>query len=289
MPVLRGICALGLTVAPCVYANSVQAAEDAAEKLIRKAQRFITVELKFAKAQRILQRALEHPELSSEQSIEAHRLLGIALTVSGKKEQAEAAFLELLRRAPDYRMDPLTSPKIQKVFDGVRQSARNAIKFSELHVAQKKNRLRFSGSLHDPGLLVSSVALHIKNADAFEETRIVPNPSRELRANIPILNPHQPYIEYYATAKAHDGTPLTSLGSAKQPRRVMLTISPEASSRADTSETESPRWYKQWWVWAIGGAVVATTVAVALSTTGSSSDPNSLEPIRVTLPLYERP
>ena len=65
---------------------------------------------------------LNHPDLTEHQSIEAYRLLGLAEYQLGDRDQARAAFVNLLSLDPDFSLDPfLVPPPIVEFFDKVKQ------------------------------------------------------------------------------------------------------------------------------------------------------------------------
>jgi hypothetical protein len=105
---LSALIALG---APAVASGAPDAGA-----LIARADKMVSVELRYGEAIDLLSRALSEPEISTRQRIDAYRLLGIAYVARGATGSATAAFTELLDLDPDYGLDPLLSPKIHEVF-----------------------------------------------------------------------------------------------------------------------------------------------------------------------------
>jgi hypothetical protein len=67
-------------------------------------------------------------EATPPERVQALRLLGIGLYLTGRPAGAEAAFLELLRNRPKARLDATTTrPEVVAFFEGVRRRHRNEI------------------------------------------------------------------------------------------------------------------------------------------------------------------
>jgi len=100
----------------------------------------------------------------------------------------------------------------------------------------------------------------------------------QFRATIPGFAVAKPGIEYYLEAFDEAGNGPASHGTPDHPHHVTvgqpLTRSeqPPVKTQPGSAPTAAP-WYKHWWIWAIGGAVVAgATTAIAIGASGGGND-----------------
>ncbi|MCA9665236.1 MAG: hypothetical protein KC503_06595 [Myxococcales bacterium] len=100
------------------------------------------------------------------------------------------------------------------------------------------------------------------------------------RAVIPAFSATKNGVEYYIEAFDKKGNGPTYHGTRMRPHRIAI-------KKGKAPVATSTPWYKRWWIWAIGGAVVAgsvTAIAIAASSGDSGNNPPSGATLVISAP-----
>jgi tetratricopeptide (TPR) repeat protein len=109
--------AIGALLAVLLAVGPAGAAEPSkGAAAVAEARRRVLVELRYAEAIAILERALLDPDLPVPKRVEAYELLARALIARGELGRAQAAFDSLLEIDPGHALSESVSPKIRDVF-----------------------------------------------------------------------------------------------------------------------------------------------------------------------------
>ncbi|HEY8430828.1 MAG TPA: hypothetical protein VIL20_20755 [Sandaracinaceae bacterium] len=276
-------CALALALfatVPTAHAQRRTSAPAEAVRLVAEGRRLYR-ELEFLGAIEVLERALAMRGLPPARRAEALEVLGAALVVLDRDEEARRAFTELFALDPYYEVrEPSGSPKIARFVARVRRdvvpdAALDPAASLELELPRAARvghptalRLRAS-----PG--VRSVRLFVRGAEETEFASIAANAlGGALFVATVVARPRPDELELYAVGRDARGRVLTRAGSPLAP--LVLPVRLGGGSNGE-----------EWWLWtAIGGAVaLGVVLGVVLGVSGADrAPPGTLPPGRVQLP-----
>ncbi len=274
-------CALVACVASLALAAPADA-QDASrgEHLVDEGRRLYR-ELEFLGAIEALERALDVPGLGPARRAEALEVLGSALVVLDRDEEASAVFAELFDLDPYYEVrEPSGSPKIARFVARVRRElvpdarldpeARLTLELPRAARVGQATTLRLRAS---PS--VRRVRLFVRGAEETEFAALAVSPlgAALFVATLP-ARPRPDELELYAVGRDERGRVLTRAGSPLAPLVLPVRLGGGGSI------------LEEWWLWTtIGGAVVLGVVlGVALAVTGADRAPaGTLPPSRVQL------
>ncbi len=272
--------ALALVASGAAAQGRPRAAAEAA-RLVDEGRRLYR-ELEFLGAIEVLERALAIPGLTPARRAEALEVLGAALVVLDRDDEARRAFERLFALDPYYEVrEPSGSPKIARFVARVRaevvpDAALDPEAEVELELPRALRvgqpsalRLRASPS-------VRRVRLYVRGADEteFAELAAASVAASVFSVTLP-ARPRADELELYAVGRDAQGRVLARAGSPLAP--LVLPVRLDAGGSI----------LEEWWLWtSIGGAVVLGVVlGVALGLGGGDRAPSgTLPPGRVQLP-----
>lgn len=284
MAALRCAC---LVLAVCSLAAGAEAQRPRAsaaaqgERLVDEGRRLYR-ELEFLGAIEVLERAIAVPGLAAARRAEALEVLGAALVVLDRDDEARRAFEQLFALDPYYEVrEPSGSPKIARFVARVRRElvrdaaldpdATLALELPRAARVGAPTRLRLRAS---PS--VRRVRLFVRAAEETEYVGLVASPiaAALFEATIPARG-RADELELYAIGRDDQDRVLTRAGSPLSPLVLPVRLGGDGSI------------LDEWWLWtSIGGAVVLGIVlGVALAFGGAERAPaGTLPPGRVQLP-----
>lgn len=200
----------------------------------------------------------------------------------GEDRSARSAFLKLLAIQPSFEPDPLTSPKVVKVFEFTKSQFVAAGGFDTIYQpqmrplgTQKAGRLvhiDFSVGNRERAKDIQKVTLHLRKLGTsdFAAMNFVKMKNRHHIATIPsalLPTASDPYaMEYFVEAKSDQGTRLTGVGSSSMPLSfvVISDFSPHGESKISPVSKHS-----SWPYWVgVGAGVVGGIVVSAIALSG---------------------
>ena len=211
-----------------------------------------------------LSAALASGGLEPEERLAAYIHLGFTYVVVGERDAAIEAFLQALGIDPAHRLSERASPKIREVFEEARRRflASDQVAPSITHYPPPPQRRVGAGRKVDIAANVTdnrgiaSVTLHYRSVGdlRYLSTAMIPRGGKSYLGVIPAFIVTPVGVEYYIEARDEAGN-VTLSASAADPYTIRVA-------------GERP-WYKKWWVWGIGAAVVGTSVGVSLLVVGN--------------------
>jgi len=204
----------------------------------------------------LLERARSEGPYTLEEHVRLYEQLGIAYAYADRPADAAAMFDRLLALDPGHAVSYTLSPKVTFLFERARRVARGrvptAIDLSWPHTLQVGETVPVTVELvGDPHQLVHAAVLHwrVKGAPE-EEPRRLELASVGATATVPLgpvaVGATEPkVVDIYMTALDANGNEVLRVGDPANPREIGLRFEPE------------PPWYQHWWVWTLGGAVLA--------------------------------
>ncbi|RME05726.1 MAG: tetratricopeptide repeat protein [Deltaproteobacteria bacterium] len=203
--------------------------------------------------------ALASPDLDREGRVVAYLHLGFTHVVLGERDAAIEAFLQALELDPTHRLSPSDSPKIREVFEEARRRflASDQIAPSITHYpppAEKRvpagRKVDITANVTD-NRSIESVTLYYRSVGdlRYLSTAMLPQGGKTFIGVIPAFLVTPVGVEYYIEARDEAGN-VTLSASAADPYTIRV-------------EREKA-WYKKWWVWGIGAAVIGTSVGISL-------------------------
>lgn len=208
--------------------------------------------------------AREHAAIDSEGVLdyESHVSLweqrGIAAAYQEDVPRARAAYEMLLALEPKHLLSYTLSPKATFVFERVRKVERSD---PQLDVrwpreARVDRPLPLTIDIvSDPQRFFESGTVFIRERKelAWKAADFTFHKDRPTLINLPPLGGNRATVlQMYVQAYDKSGNTTMRWADGKRPREIPLQY------------TAPARWYRQWWVWAIAGTVVATSTGVAV-------------------------
>lgn len=289
------IVALTLLVAPSL-ARAQQAAPESpgaaaaeapgnASELLSKAEAAYE-QLEYEKALQLLVKVLNAQGVTDVQQARAYLYMGVCFTALGNAQNAVAAFVEVLKRRPDFRMPEGVSPSIRAMFEeALKQvpppAAGAAAQGEDTGVALQARTpgtgtagkpLKVDLELDDARRQVRSVAVMWRRRRGPDYSRVlvdVKPGQRKLSAMIPAaaVGDKPGPVLFFAEARDGEGKPLARAGSEEEPFEVVLAPAKGKSRRLG------------WWLLAIGGAAaVAGGVIAAVLLSRDDGSGNTVPP-----------
>jgi hypothetical protein len=238
----------------------------------------------YAKVVKTLRTALTDAAATRAQRLRALELTALSQLILGDEAAARATFERLLDIDPGYQLrDSSGSPKIATFFDDVKRDVVPGFEpemSAELdHAAPSSatagRRLEIDVRATSGADHVKGVVLFARRAgdqdyaqvdaafrgDARWRVRYTPEASRDAYT-----------LEYYLEGRGQGGEAVARIGSPEAPLSISITAGAGARPK---------KWYRRWYTWAGIGAVLASTIAAILVTSGSSD--GSLPPGHVTV------
>lgn len=234
----------------------------------------------FEEAVKTLQAGLAQPDLSDEMLAEFYRLLGLAELYLGNEEQARDAYEKLLQARPDFELPRSTPPKVRKLYarileDIKRRRVRPVTLAAEpLPSTHGDSPVQVRAHISDLPLGAKARLYYRRSgAQTYSSvtfTRLAGQPE-DFQAVVPAYEvpaEARPYdIEYYLEVSDAAQRRLAGKGDAFSP--LAFTVEARAPVAPAVSEDA---WYKNPWVWVVGGAVaVGATAGVVLVATSKQT------------------
>lgn len=235
-------------------------------------------DLDYEKAAGILEKLRQSSTLKYEENIELHELLGISYAASNQTDAARKVFDRLVNMSPDHMLSYTLSPKVTFVFERAKKAARrkglprlqlnwpNGLEVSSpvtIDLLVLSDPLKFFWGGYVIGRYsdgrVSRVPFSVENRSA--KATILPRTPE----------PREPQrLDFLVVMSDASENEVFRLGSAKAPNRIDLNYVPPTA------------WYRKWYWWAAGAAVVASAVGTAAYL--SAREPAPEVPFRVQTP-----
>lgn len=269
------------------------------EELLRQAEGYYE-QLEYEKALQTLIQVQAAPNVNPVQQARAYLYMGVCFTALGRARDAVLAFVEVLKRRPNFRMPDGVSPSIRAMF----QEALKALNLPETPAPEKPRPARPQGGGADAAVQVKAprqvtagqpVELAIKLEDPDRSAREVhirwrlrrgfeystirldhkPGAS-SIKGRIPATTSGSKSSElfYYVEVRDGEGRLIAHAGSEEEPRSVKLQAAKPKRSRL------------RWWLAAIGGAAVVAggiVTAVLLTRDGPVAQPPGTADVTVIL------
>ena len=232
----------------------------------------------FDAAVQTLNEGLAQPDVTDDQLADMYQLLGLAELYLGDEDAAREAFEKLLQARPDYELPRSEPPKIRQLYARIKEDIKHrrvlpvtllvpavadTVGGQPVPVHAEVQNLALGAR---PKLYYRRAGSQAFSSLDFQRER----GSREkFDATLPateIPAEARPYdIEYYVEVSDAAERRLAGKGDAYNP--LSFRVDPPVSATAQAAAEESP-WYKNPWVWVIGGAVTvgAGVGIVALAT-----------------------
>ncbi|MBX7096378.1 MAG: hypothetical protein K1X89_01585 [Myxococcaceae bacterium] len=216
--------------------------------------------LAFAEAIAQLKVAKQVPGQSAAAQAEVLWLLGRCDVAEGKREDAQAAFLELLELAPAYEADRSQSPKILEVFDEVKRKRypKGYVKLELLPGPPDRLVVRLVDPWLSVAALVSRQRIHGEG-----DYREVPVALEGTQAVISLSVGSGQTLEHLVEARGDDHAVLATLGQEETPLllvgpAVVAAASPYPEVEEASRLERAPAWLL------VGAGVVALAVGAGL-------------------------
>jgi len=260
-------------------------------------------QLYFDDAMEVCRAVLDAGKNSRADMVQLLRYRGLLAAVQGHRSEAVTAFRQLLMVDPLARLDRSQPPRVKHAFRLARAWLKGnkplMIAVQAPHQTHRRGVVQIHVSvLSDPLSMVKHAVLHIRRAgQASYRTQLAQRPAAgQMEFNVEIHRirgvAHATSLQFHVAALDAAYNELTLFGSAADPRTIELLGAPAPLPTPDVihlppmtqdrrPEPPHAAWYTRWWVWTAVGAVVATSVAVAVGVTASS--PQSTVDAPVTL------
>ena len=231
----------------------------------------------FDAAVEALHKGLDEPDVTDDQLADLYQLLGLAELYLGHQDKARDAFEKLLQARPDYELPRSEPPKIRSLYARIKedikhrrvlpvtlqvQPVRGAVQGQPLTLHAKVENLALGARPHLFYRRAGSQAF--SSIDFRHERGTRERFSATLSpTELPVdLRPYD--IEYYVEVTDAANRRLAGAGDAFDP--MSFRVDPPAGEAV--AAEESTPWYKNPWVWVVGGAVTvgAGVGIVALAT-----------------------
>ncbi len=278
-----------------------QPSGQSAAALLKKAESSYE-QLEYERALQTLVKVHQSPEVTQVQRARAYLYMGVCFTALGNPQNAVAAFAEVLKRRPDFRMPDGVSPSIRAMFDealkqfkaagggkqpaGPQPTQPGSGKEIELDaraprkvVAGEPVKVRID--VDDPKKRVKQLVIHWRRRRGPDYSRIrvdLKPDQTKISAVIPgaTIGDKAGRLAFYVEARDAKGQPLTSAGTEEDPYEVILRRATKPKSRVG------------WWLLAAGGAAAVAggvVAAVLLTRDDGPSQPVPPDTARLTVIL----
>ncbi|MEM9193445.1 MAG: hypothetical protein AAGF12_30000 [Myxococcota bacterium] len=283
------IVGLGLLSLVTASTGSAQSAgpDIEARRFVEEGQRLYR-ELDFIAAVDSLERSLAVAGASDAVRLEALEYLGSAFVVLEREDDAREAFRRMFAIDP-YRLvrEPSGSPKISRFVEEVRASlVSDAALDPAVRVVPRLPRAIRAGTVRDIEVAVESsapdrvlsVVAFVRTEDETTWQRVAgPSTSGTRFIELPAFD-RPGEVELYLVARDPAGAVVSRAGSPQTP--LLLSVRAGSPSEPSTSVLET------WWFWTLVGVIaVGTGVGLGVALSGGESEPGTLPPGRVELPL----
>lgn len=244
----------------------------------------------FEAAIRTLENGLADPQLSEDTQVELYRLLGLAYLYVGDEERARDAYEKLLQARPDFELPRSAPPKIRDLYARIREDIKKrrvrpvSLEVATITEARPDQPLTVTARIENLAL-GARAKLFFRRAgrQAYSSVDFVRDrQDRTLyRATVPAYEftaDGVPYeMEYYVEVADAAQRRLAGRGDSLDP--LTFRVTGESGTVAVADENA---WYKNPWIWAGAGLVVAGAAVgvVALA----SSQPTGQATIRIRVP-----
>jgi glycosidase len=160
--------------------------------------------------------------------------------------------------------------------------------------AQPGRRIEIDARIEDEGGIAFPRLYYRSTGDSEYQVVRMKTEGARVTATIPGFAVRYDGVEYYLEVFDQAGNGPTLHAMPERPHRISVTKSQAVAPSTQAVATDAPvagatPWYARWWVWAIGGAVVAgvaTAIAVGVAT---GEDDGSLTTLRVRAPMPRPP
>ncbi len=209
---------------------------------------------RFAEAIAQLKVARQVPDLDPAQRVEVLELLGRCEVAEGHRDEADAAYAELLGLEPDFELAPDTSPKVLELFEKVKQRLYPPpwLKLVSLPSAPGEAQARLVNPYHR----VVQLSFLVRLDGGPWERRAVAAEGGVVRLPLEVEPGHA--LDWYLEADDEQGSAVTGLGSATQPQHVAV---PAGAAVVGAGPTPRLKRVPAW---------VAVAVAVAAAGAGAA-------------------
>lgn len=248
----------------------------------------LTEQGEFEEAVKVLQRGLAQPDVSDDVLVELYRMLGLVELYLGNEDQARDAYEKLLQARPDYELPRSAPPKIRELYarikDDVRRRRVRPVVLNAQPVGDHPGGepLRVPARIEDLALGAKARLYYRRaGAQAYSSVDFVRQKGsrEEFVATVPAYElPAEPRgwdVEYYLEVADAAQRRLAGDGDAFDPHH--FTVLPAGAEAVATGEP-SP-WYRNPWVYVVGGAVVAGTATAAVLV--ATSQPTGTVPVTI--------
>ena len=267
----------------CLLCAPGAEAQQSPEVLLKKAEQQYE-QLEYAEALKTLIKVHSASGATKIQRARAYLYMGVCFTALGKANDAILAFIEVLKRRPNFRMPGAVSPSIRAMFNA-------ALKRLKLPVAPSKTQaspqsdvdvevtarvppsvnagaaIPIKIEVDDPKKIVDSLVIRWRRHKTADYSTIrlkYKKGTKELRAGIPAaaLGEKTGKILFYVEARDSYGRRVASSGTEDDPREVLL------------RQPEGKLSTLSWWLIGAGGAaaVAGGIIAAILLTRGAKAD-----------------
>ena len=204
----------------------------------------------------LLQRARDGGPHQRDQYVRVYEQIGIAQAYLGAEQPALDAFDMLLSLAPGHLLSYTLSPKATFVFERARtrsqQQPRPTLDVSWPRDLDVDDPVPIEVEVvADPKSFLKRAELRVRRrgSDRFDAVDLQLSQEGYQRVVIPALNTGKPEVlELYVSAFDDRGNEVFQWAGPERPREIPLDYRPPVA------------WYRNWWVWAtIGGVVAAST------------------------------
>jgi tetratricopeptide (TPR) repeat protein len=249
-------------------------AEPSTIQALRNAERLLEAG-SFEQAIRIVQKALQDPELGEAARVHAYKLLGLAQLYLGREADARRSYEKLLELRPDYELPTTAPPKIQALYARIKEEAGKrrlepvTLTAKPLSDVVGDQPLQVTVEIHNmaPGLKAKLYyrrqgtpwysAVDFVSQDAAPSLHDATVPAYDLKAE------DTPYVvQYYFDVS--DAAQRRIAGRGTQDEPLSMRVLPPGN----VSVRPQRRWYQNPWVWLAAGVVIAgaTTGVVLIAT-----------------------
>lgn len=243
----------------------------------------LMAEGEFEQAVKVLQEGLAEPTQSDDVLVELYRLMGLAQLYLGNEAKARDAYEKLLQARPDYEIPKSAPPKIRELYARIKED----IKKRRVRPVTLNAELIEEHPGGEPLIVQARVEdlalgarpkLYYRRAGAQSYSSVDFTRQRgsreEFTATIPAYElpaESRPYdIEYYFEVADAAQRRLAGKGDPFNPHRFTVLPADEAQVGAASDDA----WYKNPWVWVVGGVLAAgaTAAVVVVATSRPTGD-----------------
>ncbi len=197
-------------------------------------------EAEYARALNWIEKGLKRQDLSTHHLLQLYWLEGVCFISLNQQNNALTSFRKLLAIAPDYQADPLTPPKIMRVFKSAQQSPVSDLAQRvqlrprtvplEPQAAQQSVNMRLIVDGSNNATTIQRVVIYVRprGESAFSNIDAVPtDPNKEtFAATIPGFllkaEPDDYEMEYYWEILGQESIILAKAGSAEAPQNFTV-------------------------------------------------------------------